>query len=248
VFYFVSWSKPRWDFLRFFSPYGRLGFGLDPEISSSCLSWVYIYKLEIWHWIWFYGKSCSLFEEWHTLQIIIFAGKNIIWKWGSLSDSLDSLAMILQLTKRVKCDQWSNGICMCVGVHNSQDYLLHWVPPLMREIIYRTCIQKRSATENNAQDRPNFSSPGLGFGVLLYCLALAFFFHFAVHWAHSVAAATGIIVPVSVSSSSSWHIQRLSYTLLLSLSNWSYMKCSLVLSLLNPCLCFSLMSFSAIEW
>jgi hypothetical protein len=151
--YFVSWSKPRWDFLRFFSPYGRLGFGLDPEISSSCLSWVYIYKLEIWHWIWFYGKSCSLFEEWHTLQIIIFAGKNIIWKWGSLSDSLDSLAMILQLTKRVKCDQWSNGICMCVGVHNSQDYLLHWVPPLMREIIYRTCIQKRSATENNALER-----------------------------------------------------------------------------------------------
>lgn len=89
-----------------------------------------------------------------------------------------------------------------------------------------------------SKDRPNFSSPGLGFGVLLYCLALAFFFHFAVHWAHSVAAATGIIVPVSASSSSSWHIQRLSYTLLLSLSNWSYMKCSLVLSLLKSLFVF----------
>ncbi len=153
MFYFVSWSKPRWDFLRFFSPYGRLGFGLDPEISSSCLSWVYIYKPEIWHWIWFYRKSCSLFEEWHTHQIFIFAGKNIIWKWGSLSDSLDSLALILQLTKSVKCDQWSNGICMCVGVLNSQDCLLHWVPPVMRESIYRTCIQKQIVTENNALER-----------------------------------------------------------------------------------------------
>lgn len=89
-----------------------------------------------------------------------------------------------------------------------------------------------------SKDRPNFSSPGLGFGALLYCLALAFFFHFAVHWAHSVAAATGIIVPVSASSSSSWHIQRLSYTLLLSLSNWIYMKCSLVLSLLKSLFVF----------